>query len=133
MASDNEYFLELENKASEIVEELNKLRDEAATYSSSSKALIESVDMIEKLTEGLGKASTELSTLSQSIREQGFSALTDSIQTAEKKNEQGFSTLTDSLKIVETKANTNHQKLQMLMVGGFVTVIIIQVLVLINS
>ena len=36
--------------------------------------------MIGKLTEGLGKASDELSSLPQSIREQGFSALTNSLE-----------------------------------------------------
>ena len=112
MTTDNEYFLELEKNASEIVEELNKLRDEASKYSNSSKALVESVDMIGKLTEGLGKASAELSTLAECIREQGFSALTNSLE--------------------EIKANSqlNYQKLNRLMLGGIMAVTIIQVIVL---
>jgi len=113
MTIDNEYFLELEKNASEIVGELDKLRDEASKYSNSSKALAESVEMIGKLTEGLGKASDELSSLSQSIREQGFSVLTNSLEE------------------IKSESKSNYEKFNKLILAGFGALTLMQLMVLV--
>ena len=89
-----------------------KALDEASKYSNSSKALVESVEMIGKLTEGLGKASDELSSLPQSIREQGFSALTNSLEE------------------IKSESKSNYQKLNKLILGGFAALTLIQLMVL---
>jgi len=138
MTIDNEYFLELEKNASEIVGELDKLRDEASKYSNSSKALAESVEMIGKLTEGLGKASDELSSLSQSIREQGFSVLTNSLEEIKSESKsnyekfnKGFSVLTNSLEEIKSESKSNYEKFNKLILAGFGALTLMQLMVLV--
>lgn len=82
MTSDNrtERFLQLEQAASDIVDELTQLKEEAMHYSESARSLDEVVQTIRRLSDGLGTASSELSSLSRSIREEGFSTIVDSLE-----------------------------------------------------
>ena len=72
----------------------------------------ERCDIPKELAEGLGKASDELSSLSQSIREQGFSALTNSLEE------------------IKSESKSNYQKLNKLILGGFAALTLIQLMVL---
>jgi len=69
MTSDHstEEFLQLEQTASQIVEELNQLKSETLHYSDSTKSLQESLKINTRLGNELSTASSELATLSGKI------------------------------------------------------------------
>jgi len=108
-----ERFLQLEQAASQVVEELNNLKEETRHFSESSKSLDESVQAIQKLAEGLGTASSEIASLARSIRE------------------EGFSTLVDRLESLSTEFDMQNQGIKKVIFGGVAALGVLQIAILI--
>ena len=104
-----EKFLNLEEKASQIVDELNALRNETGTYASASNNLETATSNINQLASSVQKSASELSELSKSIRETGFTEVINGIAKVEKQ-------ISDS-----------HHKTKNLIFAGLGVVVVIQI------